>query len=189
MESQVPKQSKGEIVSLMKLLQSPPRKRLPGIPPEDLMEQGADHLEDDWARTFFMTVAGFTRLLHLLAEEKEKDEILNTSQNYLHQYFRKLSGHEEIVRAIELICKTSIERINLNITFKRMTAILSTGERATLAQGLLDTLWPQGTIPPEKEEMVEEVLIKLMLSQQTAMEILVQWKRDKKPKGRSDLYL
>jgi len=177
----VPKIGVKELSRFIDFIDSPKKdlkKTLPGIPREDLMEKAADCLEDPWARSFFMTVAGFTRLAKLMAGED--DILMDEVKKWLYERFSSVHEKEMLQQAIEKITGASLVNPNLNITLKRMTAILSPGERALIAEGLLNLLSPNGLLTPEKETVLESVLPKLMLSTQTGMELLENWKKKKR---------
>ena len=164
-----------QLSALVKELSASKRKRLPGIPPEDLMEMAADHLEDPWARSFFTTIAGFTRLAQLLTESTKN------ITPWLEKRFPEAKEDERLRGAIEMISKQSLEHINLNITLKRITAILTQGERAVMAEGLMDLLSPEGNIAPEKMTALESTLTRVLLSEEAATDLIENWKRKRKP--------
>lgn len=163
-----------ELGRFTKALQNRNRKTIPDIPPEDLMEQAADLLESTSARVLFMTTAGLPRLLDLvqpMTVEQEKG-----LHRWLQHRFQILASSEEWAVLSDLISLARL-RPNLNITFKRLTNVLSGAQRAVLAEGFLDILATEFGIQPSHQERCEEILTKLFLSSEAAMQLLDNWNR------------
>ena len=175
MKNALAKQTTLQIERVVQEISAPKRKRIPGIPTEDLMETAADYLEDPWARSFFTTVSGFARLTKLLTDDTQN------VFSWLEKQFPEAKENEKIKQAIQMIAQKSLESINLNITLKRMTAILTQAERAVLAEGLLDQISLEANINPEKMTLIESLLTKLLLSEEAAIDLIENWRRKRKP--------
>jgi len=149
---------------------------------EDAMEKAADLLEDPFARTFFTHLLGFPRLLLLWIDDREW--VKKQSKLWIRERFVFL----EELKTLKLgpLLDYSMASVNHNITFKRMTSILSTAERAVLAEGLLDAaalfykkkkapedeLWPK-----DKQLVIENTLEKVFFSSKSGIDVLNNWKR------------
>jgi len=83
----------------------------------------------------------------------------------------------ELQAAIAFLEERSRERVNLNITFKRLTAILGKEERAYLAEGLLSLIAIDGAIPAAVVTACESILTKLMLSGPQAQALIEDFRR------------
>lgn len=171
--------SKLAVAELGALLTPKTQAITPAFGREDLMERAADLLSDPWARIFFTTVAGFTRL-HQIMTGASAETVVAAALPWLGRHFPQLQARPELQPLLETIARQALAAVNLNITFKRLTSILTQAERAVLAEGLLDLLSPQANLKPEQIQIVEETLIKLMLSQQAGMELLDHWKRKRR---------
>ena len=163
-----PKEGLIAITSMLRFFQTKERKRLDGMPPEDIMEQGADFLEDEWSRKFFMTVCGFSRMANHLLEQNAQEKTIA----WLTWRYPFLEENEKIRENLPPLIELACHKPNWNITFKRLVAILSQSERTTMAEGLVHCLAPDGNLKPLQVDTLEDLLTKLLLSENLAAELI-----------------